>query len=677
MQSLQLGVKEEHVRRTVIMLGLLAAVGPCFAAAPSVTAGRQSYSLSFPLRPGLAWKNLTAGVRVDGRWLNLSDFRSCQFASGVLRCAGNPPVKTFELRFKEAPGRTYLTVQASVQVSAACRVQEFRLLQSAAPLPLPEPRAGWTLLADGFNALEIGTLVSLEKLAKPVRGAWVSSVQSAARNETFAFAALSGTAWPTWFEWTPSGALSIRAGGETGGESIRVAAAGAVASDPVLIGFWNNRLPQDVLTLVAGEIVRQRPRTAAARRPDPGWCSWMYYPRVAEADVLLAAQTMATRLADAGYKMIQIDGGWWNKRGDWEPNERFPHGIRWISDEVHKRGLRFGIHMSPFRIDADSRLAKQHPDWMLRALDGSGLAAERAGAREPRYILDASHPDARRWLGETFARMARDWNVDYFKLDFLELGAREGIRHDPSSTGIAAFRSAMRVIRESVPANIVILGCNLPTLAGYEYVDAARVGPDINKVGKGHTGPNGEYANMVWGGETQSLTAQARAEARQFYTHGRLFVNDADAVLVTPDYTLEEARAHMTLVALTGGSLFLGDRLDTLPADRLALLKHPGVLDIWRESRHAMPLDLFSGEETPRIWKLVRPSGNIVLGVFNWSDAEVRIRIPFTIAGIPQVERQKVRDIWSCEPVTVSGDALVLSQGGHSVRLLEFSAPGR
>ena len=270
--------------------------------------------------------------------------------------------------------------------------------------------------------------------------------------------------------------------------------------------------------------------------------------------------------------------------------------------------------------------------------------------------------------------MARDWNVDYFKLDFLSLGAREGLRHNRAMTGVQALAAAAKAIREAVPARVLILGCNLPSLNGYEYFDAVRVGPDINKVGRPRVGPNGEFANMVWGGDSQSLIAQARAVARQFYTHGRLFVNDADAVLLTPGWGLEEARAHFTLAAITGGSLFLGDRLDTLPADRLALATNSAVLDLWREGRHAVPVDLFGGEELPSVWRLERRSGAVAAAVFNWLDKEREVKLDAAGLGLDPARRYRLRDLWSGAAVGMPDGRLVLRLPPHSVRLIEAAA---
>lgn len=656
---------------------------PAWAARVPVVfdAGARSYSLDFGVPA--PWRGLSAGVKVDGQWVRLKDFSACDWrpaaSGGAIECRGPAPLAAFSLTFERNGG--LLAMRASASASRACEVQGFRLLETSGSLPLEGSPAEWMLLGDGFNALEIGMLTRLDRLSPPVMPAWLSVLHRAAGKQSFGFAALSSRTWPTWFEWGPGPRLSIRAGGETAAETLALAAGVAIRSDPVVVGFLPGLSGPAALARMAEEISRANPRSRPARRPAPGWCSWMYHAgKVTEGDVLRAADSMKERLAAHGYRMIQIDGGWWDRRGDWRPGVGFPHGMRWLSDEIHRRGLEFGIHMSPFRIDADSELARRHPDWMLRTLDGSSLIAEKG--REPKYVLDASNPAALAWLRGLFGGMARDWNVDYFKLDFLSLGAHEGLRHSRTMTGVQALAAAAQAIRDAVPDRVLMLGCNLPTLNGYEYFDAVRVGPDINKVGRPRLGPNGEFATMIWGPPLgpvtspngdfhQSLTAQARAVARQFYTHGRLFVNDADAVLLTPGWDIEEARAHFTLTALTGGSLFLGDRLDSLPADRLSLATNADVLDLWREGCHAVPVDLFSGEELPALWRLERRSGAVAAAIFNWLDKEREIKVGAADLGLDPARRHRFRDLWSRASLEMPGGRLALRLPPHSVRLIE------
>ncbi len=653
--------------------------------------GTRQYLLSSPATPAITWRGITAGVKVDGAWLQLADFRACVWqASGghsVLVCQGRAPLETLRVEFEHPSGTGHLVIQARARAAQQCRIEGFRLMHPPAAggsLHLKES-GDWFLFADTFEAPQIGALLRLDKMSGPVTGAWVSTLRSSVNKTTLGFASLSARLWPTWFEWKPSEGkfdhleLSVRAGGETGREAVRLAAGSELACDPVIVYLTSDVSPQATLERNGERIARANPRTRPPRRPEPGWCSWMYHAgRVGEAEVLRAADALKEQLFASGYRLVQVDGGWWTKRGDWRPNERFPHGLRWLSDEIHRRGLQFGLHLSPLRIDPDSELARNHPDWLLRSPDNSGPVAENG-----RYILDASHPGVLRDLRELFHRMSRDWRVDYFKLDFLNLGAREGLRHDASATGIAALRAALKAIRESVPERVVMLGSGMVPFAGNEYLDAMRVGPDINKPGE-RFGPQAEHAGMVWGPirgpvggrDKNSFAAQARAVARQPYRNSRLFVTDPETVLVTPAYTLEEARAHFSLVALTGGSLLLGDRLDTLLDERLALITHAPLLDIWREGRHAVPLDLFNGGELPRIWRLVRRSGSVVIGIFNWDNQprddtfELAELVPDTKGPLA------IRDVWLGAPIPVQGGRIRLRQEPHSVRLVE-ATPGR
>ena len=43
------------------------------------------------------------------------------------------------------------------------------------------------------------------------------------------------------------------------------------------------------------------------------------------------------------------------------------------------------------------------------------------------YVLDFTHPDARRWLRGTFSTL-REYGFRYFKLDFLTVGVKRGAR---------------------------------------------------------------------------------------------------------------------------------------------------------------------------------------------------------------------------------------------------------
>ena len=71
--------------------------------------------------------------------------------------------------------------------------------------------------------------------------------------------------------------------------------------------------------------------------------------------------------------MIQLDHGWQRGDicGDWVPNERFPHGLKWLSEQLRSRyGMKLGLWIAPTQVAVTSQLFREHPEWMLKGADG-------------------------------------------------------------------------------------------------------------------------------------------------------------------------------------------------------------------------------------------------------------------------------------------------------------------
>ena len=119
-----------------------------------------------------------------------------------------------------------------------------------------------------------------------------------------------------------------------------------------------------------------------------------------------------------------------------------------------------------------------------------------------------------------------------------------------------------------------------------------------------------------------------------------------------------------------GGLLFCGDRIDSLPKDRLALLTHEPLLDVWRNHKYAVPLDLFSGVDIPRIWKL-ELEDRIVFGFFNWVDDASETTWSLTDLELDEGS-YSLKDLWSGESLKLNTSGLTLDMVPHSVRLIEF-----
>jgi Alpha galactosidase C-terminal beta sandwich domain len=154
-----------------------------------------------------------------------------------------------------------------------------------------------------------------------------------------------------------------------------------------------------------------------------------------------------------------------------------------------------------------------------------------------------------------------------------------------------------------------------------------------------------------------------------------------------PQLTPDEARVMITIAALSGGIFMLGDDLETLPAERLALLRNPNVLGLVGGPA-AEPVHLFSApereaqdhwfafpQELPPLWVRREPDGSAVVAVYNWSDSARPYRLHFHEV-TDASGAFAVTDLWSPRrggrALGVKTGALRLTLPPHSVRLLKM-----
>ncbi len=130
-----------------------------------------------------------------------------------------------------------------------------------------------------------------------------------------------------------------------------------------------------------------------------------------------------------------------------------------------------------------------------------------------------------------------------------------------------------------------------------------------------------------WTGPANALQNQAAS----WYTHRRLYLNNSANVLtVDQPLPLSDAQIHATIHAMSGGSSMLGDEIDDLSEERLALIKKtlPRSRDV------AFPVDLFDAVHpaTASVFlrTVRRPWGRYdVVAVYNLSQEPARRAVPF------------------------------------------------
>ncbi|MGD0090948.1 MAG: glycoside hydrolase family 36 protein, partial [Planctomycetota bacterium] len=105
---------------------------------------------------------------------------------------------------------------------------------------------------------------------------------------------------------------------------------------------------------------------------------------------------------DAGW----FEGGWPAGAGSWVPKkDAFPRGLKPLGDAAHAKGLKFVLWFEPERVTKTSRIAQEHPEWVLHAGGDDGL-------------LNLGDPAARQWLTAFLSKCISDWGIDIYRNDF-------------------------------------------------------------------------------------------------------------------------------------------------------------------------------------------------------------------------------------------------------------------
>ena len=384
----------------------------------------------------------------------------------------------------------------------------------------------------------------------------------------------------------------------------------------------------DILGALAGDA-----RTAPLPAEVPaGWCSWYeLYGDVTEADVLANLDSARRAFDRRAFRIVQVDDGFQRAAGDWNTNEKFPHGHRWLTDTIHAAGFQAGLWLAPFAVADRSGIPLARPEWLLRDTRGEPLVTATRNDWGGRiYALDASQREVQDHLRDLMRHAVREWGYDYLKLDFLFYGA-QGTRAGRWQSGAEAYRAGLRAMREGA-GRAYLLGCGAPLQHAVGMFDGMRIGADVD---------------ATWVG----VQPAASAALHRAHLHRRAWHNDPDALVVRAPLSPSEAQAWTSVVALSGQMLLASDRLERLSPDRLDLVKRAvpvaGVsgraLDLATPERVTAPA-LYAGvakvAELPTRWRF-RAGDDPAWGGPDLDDTawgQIAVGTPWETAGHPGLD---------------------------------------
>lgn len=122
--------------------------------------------------------------------------------------------------------------------------------------------------------------------------------------------------------------------------------------------------------------------------------------------------------AEMGAEVFLVDAGWycppgeqikWGEYcGDNYPHpDRYPNGIKEISDYCHELGMKFCLWADIENIGWRSKMKNVHPEWFAKDIYG-----KRADS-----LVDMTNPEAAKWCEDELARMIEEYNMDMLRVD--------------------------------------------------------------------------------------------------------------------------------------------------------------------------------------------------------------------------------------------------------------------
>jgi alpha-galactosidase len=454
--------------------------------------------------------------------------------------------------------------------------------------------------------------------------------------------------------------------------SLPVATGSELSSETLAIGAGKDYHHQ---LETYGALIRQIHHARVSAPSLMGWWSWTaFYFGLNEGAALTNAAWEAQHLKSFGYDVFHIDEGYQYARGEYTtPDEvLFPHGLLPLEDKARGLGLTPGIWTAPFEASERSYVYQQHPDWLVKNAEGKPIhAGFVVDGKDPLYILDTTNPAAQDYLRATYRKLTRQWGIRYIKMDFMDDSAIEGYYYKPHTTAMEAQRIGLQIIRDAVGEDVYLDKDGSVMLNPVGYVDFGRISQDT-----GH--------NFV-----ESRDAAPGIAAR-YYMNRNFFVADPDAFTVSsqivrdqpwPDgqgqLSLDEARVSITLAAVSGGMLEIGDNLPALQdsPERLALLENRDLIDMARLGKASTPIDLLDYEapdQQPSVFYLRESDRQSMLTVFNWTEKPLSRTIHLSDLGLSPTSRYTITDALDQKPLDASTGSLSLDQPPHSVRVLKI-----
>lgn len=371
-------------------------------------------------------------------------------------------------------------------------------------------------------------------------------------------------------------------------------------------------------------------------RPPMGWNSWNTFGHeINEQIVMETADKMVSEgYLAAGYEYLIIDDCWSERRRGadgkiHEDKTKFPHGIKYVADYVHSKGLKFGMY----------------------SCAGLMTCACYPGSYDHEYV------DA-----QTFA----DWGVDYLKYDFC---------YFPKNGNATIRYQTMAMALRATGRDIVFAACNWGHLECYKWMRMAGA----------HTyRSTGDIFDTF-----QSTYEIASSQLPLLYASGPSCFNDMDMLtvgmygkgnvaMVDPDDptkglpTDREYETQFAIWAAFGVPLIIGGDIRNMNPFCKKLLQNRELIRINQDEENRAPYIIHQNAEDFSFLRHLE-DGSMVIGFVNGHSEDIQMHCFFNDFGLPYGAPYslKLTDILTGEDLGVVDDYLRGPVPSHGCRLFK------
>uniref|UniRef100_UPI003217EC62 alpha-galactosidase n=1 Tax=uncultured Draconibacterium sp. TaxID=1573823 RepID=UPI003217EC62 len=167
--------------------------------------------------------------------------------------------------------------------------------------------------------------------------------------------------------------------------------------------------------------------------------------------------------------------------GDWlDPYKSWEGGLDNAARTIYKEGLRAGISISPFRVSENSKLYKNHKDWLIRNKKDE-IIVEEVNNGEHIFSLDPSHPGVQKYISKVFKSL-RKMGFIFYETLHMEYGLKDSNqvkRNRYGKSSVQIFREICSVIRSEIGPGSLWMAGQTPYSPAIGFADIVKLNSPV------------------------------------------------------------------------------------------------------------------------------------------------------------------------------------------------------